>query len=66
MTQKFKINTRLEKTTLAKAIAMAKKTSKITDFPQLPRIETPILNKIIPMLLQSDSKLSRSMCWCKK
>jgi hypothetical protein len=27
---------------------------------------TLILNKIIPILLQSDSKLSRSMCWCKK
>ena len=40
MTHKFKINTRLEKTTLAEAIAMAKKTSKITDFPQLPRRNT--------------------------
>jgi hypothetical protein len=37
MTQKFKINTRSEKTTLAEAISMAKKTSTITDFPQLPR-----------------------------
>lgn len=37
MTGKFKITTRSEKTTLAEAISMAKKTTYITDYPQQPR-----------------------------
>jgi hypothetical protein len=40
MTHKFEIATRSEKTTLAKAISMAKKTTKNADFPQLPRTNT--------------------------